>query len=430
MLQRIQRLCARWTHTLLLFLALRIFAGQIPALAQDTAVYGVFFYSPTCPHCRDVMQNDWPVFDAEFGDRLRVLFVDVSTEPGSRLMTNTTAALNVQSRGVPMLVIGTNVLLGAVEIPERAPNLIRAGLQAGGISLPPVAALEAEYQKALNAVSGGSPFATRYRDVIAAEQQPSVWERLTADPVANTLAVVVLVLLAAGLFRSFDYVWSDPKRKAKLSEASAALRRNRMVLLTAGLGLLLSGFLIVGANGDVGILLLAGVLLAVFAAACWLIMRAPHRVALPEWLLPLVAAGGFVVAGYLAYVELTLTDAVCGVVGNCNAVQQSEFAHFLGIPIGVIGLAGYGLIIGLWAAARRPSLHDRAQRLLRWSVLAGIIFSIYLTFLEPFVIGATCIWCLTSAVIMLLLLWLLPPERTVAHTGDHPNMRRRAAYRR
>jgi len=36
----------------------------------------------------------------------------------------------------------------------------------------------------------------------------------------------------------------------------------------------------------------------------------------------------------------------------------------------------------------------------------GTLFSIYLTFLEPFVIGATCAWCLTSAIIMNVLLWL------------------------
>jgi uncharacterized membrane protein len=38
--------------------------------------------------------------------------------------------------------------------------------------------------------------------------------------------------------------------------------------------------------------------------------------------------------------------------------------------------------------------------------LFGILFSIYLTFLEPFVIGATCIWCLSSAVIMTILFLL------------------------
>jgi len=39
-------------------------------------------------------------------------------------------------------------------------------------------------------------------------------------------------------------------------------------------------------------------------------------------------------------------------------------------------------------------------------IVIGVLFSIYLTFLEPFVIGATCAWCLSSAVIMTLLLLL------------------------
>jgi len=36
----------------------------------------------------------------------------------------------------------------------------------------------------------------------------------------------------------------------------------------------------------------------------------------------------------------------------------------------------------------------------------GVAFSIYLTFLEPFVIGATCIWCLSSAIIVTALFWI------------------------
>jgi uncharacterized membrane protein len=39
----------------------------------------------------------------------------------------------------------------------------------------------------------------------------------------------------------------------------------------------------------------------------------------------------------------------------------------------------------------------------------GTVFSIYLTFLEPFVIGATCLWCLTSAALMTALLYLAAP---------------------
>lgn len=38
--------------------------------------------------------------------------------------------------------------------------------------------------------------------------------------------------------------------------------------------------------------------------------------------------------------------------------------------------------------------------------LFGTLFSIYLTFLEPFVIGATCAWCLSSAVIITIQMML------------------------
>jgi uncharacterized membrane protein len=39
----------------------------------------------------------------------------------------------------------------------------------------------------------------------------------------------------------------------------------------------------------------------------------------------------------------------------------------------------------------------------------GVLFSTYLTYLEVFVIHATCSWCITSAVLMILLLWVSTP---------------------
>ena len=73
----------------------------------------------------------------------------------------------------------------------------------------------------------------------------------------------------------------------------------------------------------------------------------------------------------------------------------------------VLGLVTY-LAIGLaWTLQ-----HHGPRRWRRLGAIAtlgltlgGTLFSIYLTFLEPFVIGATCIWCLTSAIVMTLVLW-------------------------
>jgi len=125
--------------------------------------------------------------------------------------------------------------------------------------------------------------------------------------------------------------------------------------------------------------------------------------------LPLLCLIGLAVAGYLAYVETQAVSAVCGPVGDCNAVQSSPYARLFGIlPIGVLGMVGYLAILAAWLYNRLR--HDRIALYMPMIVFGmtifGVFFSLYLTFLELFVIKAVCIWCITSAVIMTLLMYL------------------------
>jgi uncharacterized membrane protein len=126
------------------------------------------------------------------------------------------------------------------------------------------------------------------------------------------------------------------------------------------------------------------------------------------WPVPVLLLVGIAVAAYLASIETSGSEAVCGPVGDCNAVQQSEYASLLGMPIGVLGIVGYGVMLALWAVSRfvRGRVADWALIGLAAGAFGGTVFSAYLTFLEPFVIGATCMWCISSALIMLALLWL------------------------
>jgi uncharacterized membrane protein len=139
----------------------------------------------------------------------------------------------------------------------------------------------------------------------------------------------------------------------------------------------------------------------------------------PPWVFPLLVLVGAMVAGYLSFVEITHTEAVCGPVGDCNTVNQSPYATLFGfLPVGVLGLMGYALILALWALGRwgGEGLREKAHLALWGAAVLGTFFSAYLTFLEPFVIGATCAWCLASAVIMTLLLWASAP--LVARSGQ------------
>jgi uncharacterized membrane protein len=129
----------------------------------------------------------------------------------------------------------------------------------------------------------------------------------------------------------------------------------------------------------------------------------------PSWLFLAAIAAGLVVALYLSYVEMADVEAVCGAVGDCNTVQQSPYARLFGVlSIGLFGLIGNIAMLIAWLAGvfGKDTLSDLGWASLFGMAIFGTAFSAYLTFLEPFVIGATCAWCVTSAITMMLILWL------------------------
>jgi uncharacterized membrane protein/glutaredoxin len=131
-----------------------------------------------------------------------------------------------------------------------------------------------------------------------------------------------------------------------------------------------------------------------------------------DWLIPVIIVIGIGVAGYLSYVETQSVSAMCGPVGDCNAVQSSRYAKLFDVlPVGVLGLLGYLGMLAAWLARKYlPKLEKLAATGFLGMAFLAVAFSLYLTYLEPFVIRAVCIWCLTSAVLVTLLLLLgLPP---------------------
>ena len=130
---------------------------------------------------------------------------------------------------------------------------------------------------------------------------------------------------------------------------------------------------------------------------------------------PILSVIGLGVAIYLTYVETTQAMAICGPVGDCNTVQNSPYAKLFGfLPVGLLGALGYIAILAAWAWRhfRTDRLAAMAGPALFGMGLFGTVFSIFLTYLELFVIHAVCIWCLSSAVIMALLMLLTLPPAT------------------
>jgi uncharacterized membrane protein len=109
----------------------------------------------------------------------------------------------------------------------------------------------------------------------------------------------------------------------------------------------------------------------------------------------LAAVLGAGVAGYLTYVHYAELEPFCvGGGGGCERVQSSDQSELAGIPVAVLGLANY-LVIAACLLGGGGRLRAFAAAL----ALAGFGFSLYLTYVELFVIDAVCQWCVANAVI-------------------------------
>ncbi len=85
---------------------------------------------------------------------------------------------------------------------------------------------------------------------------------------------------------------------------------------------------------------------------------------------------------------------------DCGIVNHSPYAVISGVPVAVIGIAGY-LILGILSLMR-------AYRLMLVLALAGLAFSLYLARIEAHVLGVWCIYCAISlGTISLMTLLLL-----------------------
>lgn len=125
-----------------------------------------------------------------------------------------------------------------------------------------------------------------------------------------------------------------------------------------------------------------------------------------------LALVGMLISTYMLLYHMGLIGTIACGTGGCQTVQNSPWANFLGIPVPLIGLLGYGLLfVTALLGTRGGGLEDR--RVAAILVLGGLIglgFSLYLTYLEMYVINAWCRWCIGSAIVATLLFAATIPE--------------------
>src|SRR5215467_8892438 len=131
----------------------------------------------------------------------------------------------------------------------------------------------------------------------------------------------------------------------------------------------------------------------------------------PDWIVVVLALVGLGIAGYLTALKLGGNQAfLCRDGSGCDMVQASRYSLLAGVPTAMWGAAVYLAIAVLSAMPRTPRRWQGAFML----ACGAVAFSIYLTYLSIFVIGATCPYCLASGGIAVALVVVMLLRRPAA----------------
>jgi uncharacterized membrane protein len=114
-----------------------------------------------------------------------------------------------------------------------------------------------------------------------------------------------------------------------------------------------------------------------------------------------LSLAGLFISGYLYLYKIgKIGSLACG-TGDCETVQLSSWSRFAGLDVSLIGVLGYACLLALSLASLQAG--DYRQWPIRAMAVAagiGVVFTLYLTYLELFVLHAICRWCVASGVII------------------------------
>ena len=333
---------------LVALMTLAFTARQVNAqnITSEPIVRAVMFWMDGCPHCEDVIQNILPPLREKYNAQFELVLIEVVSTQDVEMLYRVAASYHI-----PKEQTGVPFLIIG--------DQVLVGSDQVASRLP---VLIDHYL-----TQGGVDFPS---NPILADILPTT---LPASPSTSELPAVTETSLPA-----------DTAPVTPMQSNGFALA----IVIMVGMGIALLYSLIAFALGKV------------FSLPVW-----------ADWLIPALIIIGIGVAGYLSYVETQSVSAICGPVGDCNAVQSSHYAKLFGVlPIGVLGLIGYLGLLTTWLVRNYlPKFAKPADIAFFGMAFFAVIFSLYLTYLEPFVIKAVCIWCLSSAVIVTLLLLIGTP---------------------
>lgn len=150
------------------------------------------------------------------------------------------------------------------------------------------------------------------------------------------------------------------------------------------------------------------------------------------WLMSLNVLA-LLLTGYLTYLHYKPSASTLCKINeylDCDIVNKSVYSEFFGIPVAIFGFLTY-LFLFLVARALRKGFrftrwhafftNHRVLWILFGVVAVGTLFSLYLTYIELFVLQAVCIFCFGQQLIILIELFLLLSILSAIDNGKREN---------
>lgn len=118
----------------------------------------------------------------------------------------------------------------------------------------------------------------------------------------------------------------------------------------------------------------------------------------------ILTATGMLLSAYLWYQTVDYDPNIpCTSFSNCGAVISGKYGKIFEVPVAALGFFYYGviaLLLFIWFYLEEKLI----ENLIFAGLMIGMVFTVYLRYLEFVKIGEICIWCWGSVAIIILLI--------------------------
>jgi len=120
------------------------------------------------------------------------------------------------------------------------------------------------------------------------------------------------------------------------------------------------------------------------------------------WSYLILSFAGFIDATYVTVKFYLSSPLSCAFFENCNQVINSSYAKIFKAPISLLGAIFY-LTIFLLSVYYLDVKRQGALKAIFFLTAFGFVFSLYLLYVQAFLLNQFCLYCLVSALISLIL---------------------------